>query len=118
MQIKLSVFGSAACLGLLLTAMTAGALSPAEEGRRIYLRDNCYGCHGGRGGGGMGPNFRSDRPDADDVREAVREGKDKGMPTFPNLSTQDINNLGAYFRSLRTSAEPKFTHWWEPVPTQ
>jgi len=26
--------------------------------------------------------------------------------------------LQAYFRSIRTSAEPTFTHWWEAVPTR
>ena len=66
----------------------------------------------------MGPNFRSERPDAGDVGEAVREGEDEGMPAYPNLTSQDIQNLAAYFRTLRTSAEPTFTHWWEPVPSQ
>lgn len=118
MQTKLSVMQSALCVGLLLAATAASALSPAEEGRRVYLRENCYGCHGGRVGGGMGPNFRSERPDAGDVSEAVREGEDEGMPAYPNLTSVDIQNLAAYFRTLRTSAEPTFTHWWEPVPSQ
>jgi mono/diheme cytochrome c family protein len=117
-KIKRSVFAGVACLGLLLTAAAAVPLSPAGEGRRVYLRENCYGCHGGRAGGGMGPNFRNDRPDAGDIREAVLQGEEGGMPAYPNMSALDIQNLGAYFRSLRTSAEPTFTHWWEPVPTQ
>jgi cytochrome c551 len=126
MRIMLKLLGSAACPVLLLTAagtvqqaaLAQTTLGPIEEGRRVYLRENCYGCHGGRGGGGMGPNFRSDRPDADDVGEVVRQGAEEGMPAFPQLTDQDIQNLSAYLRSLRTSAEPTFTHWWEPVPTQ
>ena len=118
MRVMPTVLKSAACIGLLLTVTAATALSPAEEGRRVFLRENCYGCHGGRAGGGMGPNFRGDRPDAGDVSEAVRQGEGSGMPAFPNLTSQDIQNLGAYFQSLRTTAEPTFTHWWEPVPTQ
>jgi cytochrome c551 len=118
MQVKPAVISTATCLVLLLTATAAAALGPAEEGRRVYLRENCYGCHGGRGGGGMGPNFRSDRPGQDDVEEAVREGESGGMPAFRNLTSQDISNLAAYFRTLRTRAEPTFTHWWEAVPTQ
>jgi cytochrome c551 len=125
MQIKLRVFVSAAFLGLLLAA-GAGALSPPDnnnggspvEGRRVFLRENCYGCHGGRAGGGMGPNFRDNRPTADDVENAVGDGLPGGMPAFPSLKDQDIQNLVAYINSLRTPAEPTFTHWWEPVPSQ
>jgi mono/diheme cytochrome c family protein len=88
------------------------------EGRRIFVRENCYSCHGGFAGGGFCPSLREDRPDTDDVREVVREGTENGMPPFPQLTEQDIRNLGAYFQSLRTQREPTFTHWWEPVPTQ
>lgn len=115
MQGKLSGIVLGAGVGLLLTVTLAAALTPAEEGRRVYLRENCYGCHGGRAGGGMGPNLRRE---ADDVSEAVREGEDGGMPAYPNLSRLDIQNLRAYFRSIRTAAEPTFTHWWEPIPTR
>ncbi len=88
------------------------------EGRRIFVRENCYSCHGGFAGGGFCPSLREDRPDTDDVREVVRNGTENGMPPFPQLTNQDIRNLGAYFQSLRTRREPTFTHWWEPVPTQ
>jgi cytochrome c551 len=115
MNSKLNRFGLAAGAALLLTATMASALTPAGEGRRIFLRENCYGCHGGRAGGGMGPNLRGG---ADDVRDAVEEGLQGGMPRFPNLSRQDIDNLEAYFRSIRTPAEPTFTQWWEAVPTR
>ncbi len=88
------------------------------EGRRIFVRENCYSCHGGFAGGGFCPSLRDDRPDTDDVREVVRNGTPNGMPPFPQLTEVDIRNLGAYFQSLRTRREPTFTHWWEPVPTQ
>ena len=126
MQIKLRTFVSAASLGLLLAA-GAGALSPPDgdnsggsplEGRRVFLANNCYGCHGGRAGGGMGPNFRDDRPTAADVENAVENGRPGGMPPFERLKDQDIRNLVAYINSLRTPAEPTFTHWWETVPSQ
>jgi cytochrome c551 len=118
MQGKQKIFQAIVCGGLALMAVPVGALSPAEEGRRVYLRENCYGCHGGRGGGGMGPNLRRERPDESDVRGVTREGGDKGMPAYPNLTRQDTENLGAYFRSLRSNAEPTFTHWWEAIPSQ
>ena len=88
------------------------------EGRRIFVRENCYSCHGGLAGGAMCPSLRNDRPDESDVRHAVEEGTENGMPRFPHLRERDIVNLCAYFQSLRTQREPTFTHWWEPVPSQ
>ena len=118
MQIKRKVFGAAAGAALLLTATAAFPLSPAGEGRRVFLRENCYGCHGGRAGGGMGPNFRDNRPLPSDVVSAVQQGVSTGMPSYPALTLVDIQNLSAYFQSLRTAAEPTFTHWWEAVPSR
>jgi mono/diheme cytochrome c family protein len=66
----------------------------------------------------MCPNLRDNRPDLDDVREVIRQGTPTGMPPFPQLSDVDIANLAAYFRSLRTPAEPTFTHWWEATPSR
>src|SRR5206468_4352690 len=70
MHRTLKKFGLAAGAALMLTATTvvvaerdeqgrqglrdrqgpeaAGPLAPAGEGRRVFLRENCYGCHGGR----------------------------------------------------------------------
>jgi mono/diheme cytochrome c family protein len=91
----------------------------AVEGRRKFLELNCYGCHGGRGGGGMGPNIRDDRPNDNRIEDAIRNGRPTGMPSYRGLvSSQDIENLTAYIRSLRRDEEPVFTHWWERVPTQ
>jgi mono/diheme cytochrome c family protein len=88
------------------------------EGRRIFMRENCYSCHGGFAGGGFCPSLREPRPDEDEVREVIRNGTRNGMPPFPELRERDIENLAAYFQTLRTRREPTFTHWWEPVPTQ
>jgi cytochrome c551 len=88
------------------------------EGRRIFVRENCYSCHGGFAGGGFCPSLRDPRPDEDDVREVIRNGTRNGMPPFPELNEQDIENLAAYFDTLRRDNEPTFLHWWEPVPTQ
>jgi cytochrome c551 len=147
MRLAMSLAVLAACMGLVLLAAAqtaqsrelaprpstaaAALLSTAHssgdddddggnviEGRRVYVRENCYGCHGGFVGGGMCPSLRDDRPDTDEVREVVRNGTRNGMPRFPQLTEADIRNLGAYFQSLRTNREPTFTHWWEPVPTQ
>ena len=89
-------------------------LTPAEEGRRAYLRMNCYSCHGTSGGGGMGPNIVGGEGD---VAEAVPQGSDNGMPSFSSyLCGNDINNLKAYLMSIGTKSEPKFLHWWMNTP--
>ncbi len=120
MAIKIHV--TALACALLSLAMTASAqqLTPAEEGRRLFLANNCYGCHGGRAGGSSfgAPQFRRERPELGDLTEAIREGEDRGMPAFPNLNnTTAINNLYAYLQTLGTSSEPIFNRWWEPMPT-
>ena len=66
----------------------------------------------------MGPSLRSNKPYLGDVREVLREGEDKGMPGYSNLTTLDIQNLTAYFCTLRTTAEPTFTHRGEAIPTR
>jgi hypothetical protein len=41
------------------------------------------------------------------------------MPAFRGLvGAQDVENLIAYIRSLRSNDEPVFTHWWELAPTR
>lgn len=96
-------------------ATAAAALSPAGEGRRLYLKLNCYGCHGMTAGGGMGPLIA--HAERGDLREAVLQGEDEGMPSFSAyLNDTDIANLGAYLRSIGTPSEPTFRDWWKKVP--
>jgi mono/diheme cytochrome c family protein len=91
-----------------------------NNGRKVFLRENCYICHGGRAGGGMCPSLREDPPDESDVRHAVEDGTESGMPSYEGrVSRKEIEDLAAYFESLRSAREPIFTHWWEPgVPSR
>lgn len=90
------------------------------NGRRVFLRENCYICHGGRAGGGMCPSLREDPPDKSDIDDVIEEGTESGMPSYAGrVSEREIEDLAAYFETLRTPREPTFTHWWEPgVPSQ
>jgi len=90
------------------------------NGRRVFLRENCYICHGGRAGGGMCPSFRDDPPDESDIDKVIEEGTESGMPSYRGRVTErEIEDIAAYFESLRTAREPTFTHWWEPgVPSR
>ena len=92
-------------------------LDAASEGRRAYMRLNCYSCHSiGAHGGTMGPSLIDK---ADDVGEVVPYGSDAGMPAFKNyLCPNDLANLRAYIQLLGTGTEPTFTDWWVPFPTR
>jgi cytochrome c551 len=100
-----------------LKASPSATLPPEGEGRRLYLKLNCYGCHGVAGAGGMGPNIV--RAELDDVSEVLRQGEDEGMRSFRTyVNTVDITNIAAYLRSIGTASEPKWRDWWVPVPTK
>lgn len=88
----------------------------AVEGRRAFMRMNCYSCHGATGhGGAMGPSLVG--VETGDVSEAVLHGEGEGMPAFKNnLCAKDIANLTAYLQLLGTGTEPVFVNWWEPGP--
>lgn len=92
-------------------------LDAAGEGRRAYMRLNCYSCHSmGAHGGTMGPSLIGK---ADEVADAVPNGEEGGMPPFRNyLCTNDLANLKAYIQLLGTGSEPTFTDWWVDRPTR
>ncbi len=133
MRITLKILGSTLCLAALsggiraddsqppaprisqaAAATAAASLSAEGEGRRAYLKYNCYGCHGMGATGGMGPNIVHE---SDEVSEAVWEGKEGGMPSYRRIiTTTEIANIAAYLRSIGTPSEPKFNDWWLPVP--
>ena len=94
-------------------------MSPAGEGRRLYVKLNCSGCHGARAaGGGMGPNIVG--KEAHDVFEKMQKGESAGMPAYPAeyVTTGNAAYLGAYLLSIGTPSEPKFVDWWVPFPTK
>lgn len=100
-----------------LNCPTAPFLTVAEEGRRAYMRLNCYSCHGDKGAGGMGPNISG--AESGDVQEAVTSGAEGGMPAFKNyLCPNDISNLSAYLQVISSKTAPAFKQWWLPNPTQ
>lgn len=96
-------------------AVKAASLSPAGEGRRSYLKYNCYSCHGMGAAGGMGPNII--HAEKGDLTEVIQQGGEGGMPSFKAyLNSTDINNLSAYLNSIGSKSEPKFKDWWIDVP--
>jgi mono/diheme cytochrome c family protein len=90
-------------------------LNAAGEGRRAYLKFNCYSCHGMAAAGAMGPKIIG--KERGDVAEAMAKGLGGGMPSYRLIATElDATNLGAYLLSIGTRDEPVFNDWWVPVP--
>lgn len=92
-------------------AAQAATETAAIQGRRAYLRLNCYSCHGDYAQGGtMGPNVQGE---GGDVAEALRG--DGGMPSFTSaLCPNDASNLSVYLNSvkaLQTSKAPQLLDW-------
>jgi cytochrome c oxidase cbb3-type subunit III len=81
------------------------------EGRKLFLRYNCYGCHGGRAGGGMGPSLRD--PDwiygnsEAHIFSSIVYGRAHGMPAWgTKVPENQVWQLVSYIKSLRTPLEP------------
>jgi cytochrome c oxidase cbb3-type subunit 3 len=98
-------------------AQGADTLSPAGEGRRVFLEYNCYGCHGDGATGGMGPNIVG--AGSGIISFMVNFGNGLGMPSFKSyLNATDVDNLAAYLASIGGPDEPKWHDWWVANPTQ
>lgn len=75
----------------------------AKKGEPVY-QQNCSTCHGKTGRGAQGPNLvRSttvlhDEKD-EEIGPVIKNGRPQaGMPGFPNLSQDDIHNIGQYLK--------------------
>lgn len=111
---------------IIAITLSAALLSPAiafaqeietiVEGRKAWLRLNCYGCHGDNGGGGMGANIIVRGQRAINIQLAMGGALvASGMPSYlgvPNVRQSDYNDLAAYMRSIGTADEPKWHDWW------
>ncbi|MEJ0046822.1 MAG: cytochrome c [Rhodospirillales bacterium] len=92
-------------------------LGPVGDGRRTWLKLNCYGCHGNNAAGGMGPNVQ--HAEKGDVTEAMLQGDDVegGMRSFKQYATAaDASNVAAYLGSIGSKNEPTWLDWWNAVP--
>ncbi len=73
----------------------------AEEGRKQFTALGCIACHGTDLSGGIGPELRKrtvdDLPDSR-IREQAMQGGN-GMPAFPNMTEQELQNFIAFIRS-------------------
>ena len=120
-KFKLSIL----IFGGLLLIQNAYALDPVGEGRRAWLKYNCYSCHGMFAGGGMARGLAGE---GEDVSEVALAGHENGMPSYKNagITAQEIANLTIYLNGVNSnpisgaanqSGYPRFMRWWQPIPT-
>ncbi len=93
-------------------ALSLAACAPAEEdpgtdlvgdataGEVVWTAQGCLGCHGADGrGGSAGKDLVTAAANAAEFSTTVLEG-DGLMPSFPDLSDQDVADLRAYVQTL------------------
>ena len=82
-------------------AAIASLSGAAEEGRKQFTALGCIACHGADLSGGIGPELRNRTveglPEAR-IREQAMQGGN-GMPAFPNMTEQELQNFIAFIRS-------------------
>ena len=81
------------------------------EGQRLYNQMNCVGCHF-HGGGGIGVALMDAKwrygGRIDQIAASIMEGRPNGMPAWRGrLTEQQVWQLAAYVRTLKTTAEPR-----------
>ena len=73
----------------------------AEAGRQQFTALGCIACHGADLSGGIGPKLAGrttdDLPEERIRSQAMQGGS--GMPAFPNLTEQELQNFIAFIRS-------------------
>jgi cytochrome c oxidase cbb3-type subunit III len=91
-------------------AFAGSALGQDVRGRGAFLA-NCAMCHGSEAKGGSGPNLiesslvRHDE-DGSAISKTIREGRsERGMPAFPGLPAETVNDLAAYLHASIIAAD-------------
>jgi mono/diheme cytochrome c family protein len=81
----------------------------AENGKRLFMKQNCYYCHGTSGQGGRdGARIAQTALNVQGVIRYVRKPTG-GMPAYTEkiISDQELTDIVAYLKSLPTAKAPK-----------
>jgi mono/diheme cytochrome c family protein len=81
----------------------------AENGKRLFMKNNCYYCHGTSGQGGRdGARIAQTALNLQGVMRYVRQPTG-GMPAYTAkiLSDQELTDIYAYLKSLPAAKDPK-----------
>ena len=87
---------------VLAIALPPAYAQNAENGKRLWIKDNCYSCHGSDGHGGAGAKL-APKPIATAAFIAfVRHPSASSMPTFSSkvIPDADLRDMWAYLNSI------------------
>jgi len=97
---------------LTVPAIAAAQTAPsgnAENGKRLFMKQNCYYCHGTSGQGGRdGARIAQTALNVQGVIRYVRKPTG-GMPAYTEkiVSDQELTDIVAYLKSLPAAKAPK-----------
>jgi mono/diheme cytochrome c family protein len=91
------VVGSAA-----MQAQNAAPAGNAENGKKLWVKNNCYSCHGYDGHGGAGVKLAPKPIAAQAFIAIVRRPPGSNMPTFSAkvIPDADLRDMWAYLNSI------------------
>lgn len=102
---------------LLFAAMALGcvalqaqdAAGNAENGKKLWVKDNCYSCHGFDGHGGAGVKLAPKPIAVNAFIGIVRHPPKSNMPTFSAkvISDSDLRDMWAYLNSIPAAPAAK-----------
>jgi len=95
-------------LPVVATAQSASS-GNTENGKRLFMKQNCYYCHGTTGQGGRdGARITQTALNVQGLIRYVRKPTG-GMPAFTEkiLSDQELTDIYAYLKSLPAAKAPK-----------
>ena len=87
-----------------------------QEGRQLYMQNNCAGCHGAGGGGGMAPSIIDDDwkfGSDDETLFKLIKGQlpQQTMPrVYSAMPEQDVWKIIAFIRS-QYAGDPSKVNW-------
>ncbi len=94
-------------IGLIVISGLTQAQTGDEGAGRNLFDNNCSVCHGGDGfGGEHGPAIarRLRRIEDPQLKELIHQGRlSRGMPAFPNVTGQKLDDLIAFLHTLRST---------------
>lgn len=85
-----------------MPAQNAAPAGNAENGKKLWAKDNCYSCHGFDGHGGAGAKLAPKPIALQGFIAVVRKPPKSSMPTFSSkvVPDSDLRDMWAYLNTI------------------